>query len=71
MRRQNEAFLAALVEMITCVVKESPALKTLDLENNKFCGGELAKILSAIRSNDQARTILKKISLWSPNWDTD
>ena len=71
MERQNEAFLTALVEMIICVVKESPALQELNLSSNKFCGGELAQILGAIRSNDQARTILKEINLKGAKWDTD
>ena len=70
-KRQNEAFLTALVEMITCVVKESPALRSLDLSYNNYCGGELAQILGAIRSNNQARTILKTINLSEAKWDTD
>ena len=71
MKKQNEAIYNALVEVITCVVKESPALKELNIDYNNFCGGELAQILGTIRSNDQARSILKTINLSEAKWDTD
>ena len=71
MESQNEAFLTALAAMIICVAKESPALTELNLADNKFCGGELAQILSDIRSNDQAKTSLVMIHLNGAKWDTD